>query len=161
MLTKKNKIAVICGGWNCEKEVSLSSGQNVHKTLKDAGYNSILIDVDRDIVKKLYDIKPDIVFNALHGRFGEDGRMTAILDLLEIPVTHCSILPSAIAMNKIKTKELCSNIGGLGNIDFAILKKNNNAENKAILNKFPKPFVIKPVSEGSSCGIYMIDEDKY
>lgn len=158
MISKNDKIAVLCGGWNSEKEVSMVSGKTIYQTLCDAGYNAILVNLDRDIVQTLQEIKPNIVFNALHGEFGEDGKINAIVDLLEIPITHCSLLAASIAINKAKTKEFCANINGLNNIAFNILHRNQSQLNQKILDEFPKPFIIKPICEGSSYGVSLIKE---
>jgi D-alanine-D-alanine ligase len=158
MLSKEDKIVIICGGWSSEKEISLMSGKAIYQSLIKAQYNAILINMDRNIVQKLQELKPDIAFNALHGKFGEDGKINAILELLEIPLTHCSLLASAIAINKVKTKEFCSDIDGLNNIPYAVLKENNPNLNKNILTEFSKPFIVKPICEGSSCGVLLVKE---
>jgi len=152
----KNKlIAVLMGGWNSEREVSLRSGEAVYQALIALGYKAEKIDFGRDIVEKLHAIKPDIVFNALHGQFGEDGRVQGLLDILNIPYTHSGILSSAVCMDKIFTNKLCD-ASGITSPQFEILHKGQDEENKKLIAKIGKPFVIKPVNEGSSVGVEVI-----
>lgn len=155
----KNKlIAVLMGGWNSEREVSLNSGEAVYKALIALGYKAEKIDFDRNIVDKLNKIKPDIVFNALHGQFGEDGRIQGLLDILNIPYTHSGILSSAVCMDKILTNKLCD-ASSITSPQFKILYKNKAEENKKSIAQIGKPFVIKPVNEGSSVGVEVFLED--
>jgi D-alanine-D-alanine ligase len=161
MISKKDRIAVVCGGCSSENETSIATGENVYKALIEDGYNAILVKLDsEDIVHIIKEEKPDIIFNALHGKFGEDGKINKIIESLQIPITHCSALSASIAINKIKTKEFCSNIDGLHNIPFKNLQKNQKKINQQILTDFPKPFVIKPIEEGSSRGVVIIEEGK-
>jgi D-alanine-D-alanine ligase len=152
------KIAVLMGGWGSEREVSLSSGEAVYNALIELGYEAIKIDFDRDVVAKLQKIKPDVVFNALHGRFGEDGRIQGLLDILNIPYTHSGLLASAICMDKILTKRICASYD-IRSPEYDILVKNDDENNKKIITKIGKPFVIKPISEGSSVGVEIILEN--
>ena len=152
------KIVVLMGGWNSEREVSLSSGEAVYNALIKLGYDAIKVDFDRDVVTKLQKIKPDVVFNALHGRFGEDGRIQGLLDILNIAYTHSGLLPSAICMDKILTRRICNSYN-LRSPEYDILIKGNHEDNKKIITKIGKPFVIKPVSEGSSIGVEIILEN--
>ena len=146
------------GGWGSEREVSLSSGEAVYNALIELGYNAIKIDFDRDVVAKLQKIKPDVVFNALHGRFGEDGRIQGLLDILNIPYTHSGLLASAICMDKILTRKICAGYD-IRSPEYDILVKNDDENNKKIIAKIAKPFVIKPISEGSSVGVEIILEN--
>lgn len=146
------------GGWNSEKEVSLRSGEAVYQALITLGYKAEKIDFGRDIVEKLRAIKPDIVFNALHGQFGEDGRVQGLLDILNIPYTHSGILSSAVCMDKIFTNKLFD-ASGIDSPPFFILHKGQDEENKKTIFKIGKPFVIKPVNEGSSVGVEVILEN--
>ena len=156
---KQKHIAVLMGGWNSEREVSLKSGEAAYYGLLDLGYKATKIDFDRDIVSKLNDIKPDVVFNALHGRYGEDGRIQGLLDILHIPYTHSGILAAAISMDKVLTSTLLSTIG-IKSPQFAIIKKGDNDNNKKIIfEEIGKPFVIKPINEGSSVGVQVILEN--
>lgn len=143
------------GGWNSEREVSLRSGEAVYQALLALGYKAEKIDFGRDIVEKIRAVKPDIIFNALHGQFGEDGRIQGLLDILNIPYTHSGILASAVCMDKILTNKLCD-ASGITSPQFEILYKGQDAENQRLINKIGKPFVIKPVNEGSSVGVEVI-----
>ena len=149
-------VAVLMGGWSAEREVSLVSGRNCAAALRDAGYEVSSIDVRRDDISGLLadlDPRPDVVFNALHGRCGEDGCIQGILNVLGIPYTHSGLLASAIAMDKAMAKDLYVTAG----IPVA--------EHKVVpLEAFEsgdvmeRPFVAKPVNEGSSVGIYIVRE---
>lgn len=152
----KKHIAVLMGGWNSEREVSLSSGNAVYSALLEMGYKATKIDFDRDIVAKLNEVKPDVVFNALHGRYGEDGRIQGLLDILNIPYTHSGIVASALSMDKVLTSEICATVG-VRSPKFAIIKKSESENNKKIIfDEIKKPFVIKPINEGSSVGVQVI-----
>ncbi len=152
----KNKtIAVLMGGWNSEREVSLRSGEAVYQELLTLGYKAVKIDFGRDIVEKLREAKPDVVFNALHGQYGEDGRVQGLLDILGIPYTHCGLLSSAVCMDKILTNKLCE-ASQITSPQFEVLHKNDVEGNKKLIEKIGKPFVIKPVNEGSSVGVEVI-----
>ena len=132
---KKQHIAVLMGGWNSEREVSLRSGEAVYKALLELGYKATKIDFDRNIVSKLNEVKPDIVFNALHGRYGEDGRVQGLLDILNIPYTHSGIVASAISMDKVLTGRICSAVG-IKTPAFALIKKGDDENNKKIGNGY-------------------------
>ena len=99
------KVAVLMGGASAEREVSLSSGQACAAALREAGYGVVEVDCGPDLYARLSEIKPDVCFNALHGRWGEDGAVQGILEWLHLPYTHSGILASALAMDKIRTKE--------------------------------------------------------
>jgi D-alanine-D-alanine ligase len=141
------------GGWSSERDVSLVTGRECSKALKAAGFKVSEIDVGRDIAKVLTDAKPDVCFNALHGRFGEDGRIQGLLDILGIPYTHSGVMASAIAMNKVRTKEVCSAIG-------IPLAEHKLAPRKAAFagKAMERPYVIKPIAEGSSIGVRIVKE---
>ncbi len=98
------KVAVLMGGWSAERPVSLVSGRECAKGLRDAGYKVTEVDVGRDIAEVLAKLKPDVCFNALHGRFGEDGCIQGVLEVLHIPYTHSGVLASAVAMHKERAK---------------------------------------------------------
>ncbi|MCE3254854.1 MAG: D-alanine--D-alanine ligase [Rickettsiaceae bacterium] len=156
---KSKHVAVLMGGWNSEREVSLRSGEAAYNALLELGYKTTKIDFGRDIVSKLNEIKPDVVFNALHGRYGEDGRIQGLLDILNIPYTHSGITASAISMDKILTSKICSTVG-INSPQFSIIKKGEDKKNKEIIfEKIGKPFVIKPINEGSSVGVQVILEN--
>ena len=151
-------IAVLMGGWNSEREVSIESGEAVYGALLELGYRVSKIDFDRNIVANLNAIKPDAVFNALHGRYGEDGRIQGLLDILNIPYTHSGVVASAISMDKILTSKICYAVG-VSSPKFVIIKKGDKNNQKIILEKIGKPFVIKPINEGSSVGVQVILEN--
>ncbi len=156
---KKQHIAVLMGGWNSEREVSLRSGEAVYQVLLELGYQATKIDFGRDIIFQLNQVKPDIVFNALHGRFGEDGRIQGLLDILNIPYTHSGIVASAISMDKVLTNKICATVG-VFSPPAALIKKGDDANNKKIIfETIGKPFVIKPINEGSSVGVQVILEN--
>ncbi|MFT6106887.1 MAG: D-alanine-D-alanine ligase [Rickettsiales bacterium] len=157
---KKKHIAVLMGGWNSEREVSLLSGEAVHNALIELGYESTKIDFDRNIVNKLNEVNPDVVFNSLHGHFGEDGRVQGLLDILNIPYTHSGVLASSISINKILTREVCASVG-IKSPKFATINKGDDLNNRRIVfDEIGKPFVIKPIDEGSSVGVQVILEDE-
>jgi len=146
-------VAVLMGGWSAEREVSLVSGAPCVKALQEAGYDVTPIDVQRDmgaLLTRLYP-KPDVVFNALHGRFGEDGCVQGLLDILAIPYTHSGLMASAIAMNKPMAKTLFEK-AGLNVAEHVI----TTLPELVKLDVMEPPFVIKPVNEGSSVGVHVI-----
>lgn len=157
-MTKNKHVAVLLGGWNTESEVSRESGEASFQALKELGYKVTKIEFDRNISQTLLDLKPDLVFNALHGQFGEDGKVQGLLDILNIPYTHSGVLQSSLCMNKLVFRKICKAY----NIEvppFDILRKGQNQQNQEIIKKIQKPFVIKPVAEGSSVGIEVVLED--
>lgn len=146
-------VVVLKGGWSAEREVSLKSGEACAKALRKLGYRVSEVDVKRDLQTLLDALnpKPDLVFNALHGRFGEDGSISAILDILRIPYTHSGLLPSALAMNKYQTKRLLLAAG----IPFPT-GTISDRETLARVYPIDPPFVVKPINEGSSVGVQII-----
>ncbi|WP_457938089.1 D-alanine--D-alanine ligase [Mesorhizobium sp. 10J20-29] len=152
---KFKRVAVLMGGFSSERPVSLASGIPCADTLEAEGYDVTRIDVTRDVSSVLADLRPDAVFNALHGPFGEDGTIQGILEYLAIPYTHSGVLASALAMNKEQAKKIAKSSG----IPVAESK---------IVNRFtirdkhpmPAPYVVKPVSEGSSFGVVIVKEDQ-
>jgi len=144
-------VAVLMGGWSSEREVSLVTGQECAKALKLAGFKVSEIDVGRDIARVLTDARPDVCFNALHGRFGEDGRIQGLLDILAIPYTHSGVMASAIAMNKVRTKEICSAVG-IPLAEHKVIDRTSAFAGKAM----DRPYVIKPIAEGSSIGVRIV-----
>ena len=147
------RVAVLMGGWSSERPVSLVTGQECAKALKAAGFVVSEIDVGRDIANVLSQDKPDVCFNALHGRFGEDGRIQGLLDILGIPYTHSGVMASAIAMNKVRTKEICSAVG-IPLADHKVVARAAAFAGKAM----EQPYVIKPIAEGSSIGVRIVKE---
>jgi D-alanine-D-alanine ligase len=144
-------IAAIGKGLSAEHEVSLSSSSGIVKSLVELGYYVIFIDMGRDIAKTLEIIKPDIVFNALHGTYGEDGALPGLLNIMQIPYTGSGILSSSIAFNK----KLSYRILKQSNIKLADMKLVTKSDN---LKSDPmnRPYVIKPISQGSSLGVEVI-----
>ncbi len=147
-------VAVLMGGWSAEREVSLSSGTACAQGLKNAGYKVTEVDVDRKISSVLRELNPDVAFNALHGPFGEDGLIQGVLEFLNIPYTHSGVLASSLAMNKDMAKRIAKSVG-IPVANSVIADRAEIAE-KHIMKP---PYVIKPVSEGSSFGVFMVRED--
>ncbi len=147
------KVAVLMGGFSAEREVSLSSGRECAQALRVAGYTVIEVDCGPDLAVQLHDIKPDVVFNALHGRWGEDGCVQGLLEWLRIPYTHSGVLASALAMDKQRTKEVYR-AAGLPVVD-SVLAAREDVEKAHLL---PPPYVVKPNNEGSSVGVYLVLE---
>jgi D-alanine-D-alanine ligase len=149
------RVAVLMGGWSAERDVSLSSGNGVAAALRDAGYEVKEIDVGRDLPALLAALepRPDVVFNALHGRGGEDGHIQAILDILNLPYTHSPMLASSVAMDKPMAKELFR-AAGLPVVDGRIASRAELVEGTA----FEAPYIVKPTNEGSSVGIIIVRE---
>lgn len=143
-------IAVLMGGNSSEREVSLASGKNVLNALVDSGFKVTGIDCTGDFVSHLRVVNPDICFNALHGQGGEDGVIQSLLEQEKIPYTHSGVKSSILAMNKLYSKNLFikNNINTPG---YQIIKIN-----KLLEIEYSLPFVIKPINEGSSKGVYAI-----
>ncbi len=146
-------IAVLMGGWSAEREVSLSSGAAVAKALEENGHKVTKIDAGADVQQRLVAAKPDAVFNALHGRWGEDGCVQGLLEILKIPYTHSGVLASAMAMDKPTAKKIFA-YEGLPMAKGLVLHRDE------LLGKdpMPKPYVVKPINEGSSVGVSIILE---
>lgn len=159
-ITKDSKIGVLYGGLSNEREVSLRSGANCYNALKRLGYDkTILIDVGDNIANDLKDNKIEIAFLCLHGRYGEDGTVQGLLELLKIPYTGSGVLASALSMNKPLTKRVLSSVG-LPFPQSYIIQENDGQSFDAFVKTLPKPTVmVKPLNEGSSVGVYKIDEE--
>jgi D-alanine-D-alanine ligase len=149
-----HRIAVLCGGFSKEREISLVSGHAAKRALKAKNFTVIFVDVTRDmgaLVSTLRVAKPDVVFNALHGRFGEDGCIQGLLDMMEIPYTSSGRLASAAAMDKPVAKRLFASVGipvAEGRIVTVGEAKKGDV--------MPRPYVLKPVNEGSSVGVKIV-----
>jgi D-alanine-D-alanine ligase len=147
------EVAVLHGGASAEREVSLNSGQACAAALYERGYDVRLIDVSRDVGLLIKDLTPppDVVFNALHGRFGEDGTVQGLLDLMGIPYTHSGRLASALAMDKAMARTVLAQAG-------LRLPEGLTLAREALLSEdpLPRPFVVKPVGEGSSVGVHIV-----
>lgn len=147
-------VAVLMGGWSAEREVSLNSGAACAKALRELGYKVSEIDVAPDVAEKLKAVKPDVVFNALHGNYGEDGCVQGLLELMGIPYTHSGVLASSLAMNKPMAKVVFEAAG----LKCAKGKTLTLSELKGV-DPMPRPFVVKPACEGSSVGVYLVMKD--
>jgi D-alanine-D-alanine ligase len=141
------------GGPSSEREVSLSTGRGCAQALRDEAYRVVEVDCGPDLPAVLADLKPDVCFNALHGRWGEDGCVQGLLEWLRIPYTHSGVLASALAMDKARTKEVYR-AHGLPVVESVIASK---AEVMA-RHVLPPPYVVKPNNEGSSVGVYLVTE---
>jgi D-alanine-D-alanine ligase len=148
-------VAVLMGGFSSERPVSLSSGNACAIALEGEGYRVTRLDVGRDVSARLDELRPDVVFNALHGPFGEDGTIQGILEYLGIPYTHSGVLASALAMDKGRAK-LAAAAAGVPVADSLVM---NRFAFKADHPLAP-PYVVKPVREGSSFGVVIVQEDQ-
>jgi|Deesub1362A_J573_1020465.scaffolds.fasta_scaffold00446_15 D-alanine-D-alanine ligase len=157
------RIVVLAGGPSSEREVSLESGKEVLKALISLGYEAELLDLDNFFVEKIKEKKPDIVFIALHGKPGEDGTVQGILEVLEIPYTGSGVLASALAINKLFTKKIfiSSNLPVLPFLCFS--REEWKSSSEEVLEKaktsLGTPLVVKPVSQGSSVGVSIVEEE--
>ena len=145
-------MAVLMGGLGAERAVSLSTGQECATALRQAGYRVVQIDAGADLVAQLQRVQPDVVFNALHGRWGEDGCVQGLLEWMQIPYTHSGVLSSALAMDKEKTKEVFR-AEGLPVVESLLIAWPDLDETHPIA----PPYVIKPNNEGSSVGVYLVE----
>ncbi len=141
------------GGPSAEREVSLSSGAECAAALRDAGYSVTELDAGDDVAERLVALRPDAVFNALHGRWGEDGCVQGILEWLRIPYTHSGVLASALALDKARTKSVFA-AAGIPVAESGIFGKAEIAASHVM----EPPYVVKPNNEGSSVGIYIVSE---
>jgi D-alanine-D-alanine ligase len=149
-----NHVAVLLGGWSAEREVSLRSGKACADALESAGYKVTRVDANRDLAEQLKRVQPEVCFNALHGRWGEDGCVQGLLELLAIPYTHSGVLASALAMHKERAKQVMRSVG----IPVPEGRVVTRAE-AARAHVLPRPYVLKPVSEGSSVGVFIVPDD--
>ncbi|MFV0410516.1 MAG: D-alanine--D-alanine ligase [Paracoccus sp. (in: a-proteobacteria)] len=147
------KVVVLLGGPSAEREVSLSSGAECAKALRQAGFEVVEIDAGLDLPARLAEARPDVVFNALHGHWGEDGCVQGMLEWLRIPYTHSGVLASALSMDKTRTKQVYRD-AGLPVVDSLIVP----TELARRAHPMPPPYVVKPNAEGSSVGIYIVVE---
>jgi D-alanine-D-alanine ligase len=149
-----NSIAVLQGGLSAEREVSLRSGAAVAEALRGEGYAVTEIDVGRDVAGVLGELKPDACFNALHGKFGEDGCVQGILEMLEIPYTHSGVLASALALHKERAKDVMK-LAGVPVAEARLITRGEALE----AHPMKPPYVVKPVAEGSSVGVVIVLAD--
>lgn len=147
------KVAVLMGGPSAEREVSLSSGRECAAALRDEGFQVVTVDAGPDLSDRLRAEKPDVVFNALHGRWGEDGCVQGMLEWLGIPYTHSGVLSSALAMDKQRSKAVFRN-AGLPVMESVIAARDDVRAGHVMA----APYVVKPNNEGSSVGVYIVHE---
>lgn len=160
-ITNKDiKIGVLCGGMSNERDVSLRSGKKVYESLKKQGFkNTVLIDVDENIASKLKEEKIEYAYNTLHGKFGEDGCIQGLLEILKIPYTGCGVLSSSICMDKAYTKLVLAQNKEIPLIKSVLVNK----DEKNIIEKVKDlnyPLMLKPVCEGSSIGMFCVLDNK-
>ena len=154
MTLPKLHIAVLMGGWSAEREVSLMSGEGVARALESRGHMVTRVDMDRNVAAVLAGIRPDVVFNALHGTPGEDGSVQGMLDLMPIPYTHSGMATSVIAIDKVLTKQAL--------VPHGIPMPGGHIVRSESLyagDPMPRPYVLKPVNEGSSVGVAIVKTD--
>jgi D-alanine-D-alanine ligase len=148
---KTTHVAMLMGGWSAEREVSLSSGTECAKALESEGFKVTRVDADRALAKVLSALKPDVVFNALHGRWGEDGCVQGILEVLGIPYTHSGVMASSVAMNKEQTRLIVAKAG------IPVAEGRLVTHDEAMADHvFAPPYVAKPIAEGSSVGVVIV-----
>src|SRR5213596_488128 len=144
-------VAVLMGGWSAEREISLRSGKACAEALARLGHRVTRIDVGRDIATVLTTVKPDVALNMLHGRPGEDGALQGLLEILAIPYTHSGVMASAVAMRKDIAKVLLGESGVP--VPEGLVASRLEAAKSHVL---APPYVIKPVAEGSSVGVFIV-----
>lgn len=148
-------VAVLMGGFSSERPVSLSSGNACAAALQAEGYQVTAVDVDRNIAAVLSELRPDVAFNALHGPYGEDGTIQGVLEYLQIPYTHSGVLASALSMDKGQAKHVAK-AAGIPVAEARVMSRFD------IGNRHPiePPYVVKPVREGSSFGVVIVQQDQ-
>ena len=148
-------VVVLMGGWSAEREVSLMSGRGVAEALRGNGWSRVTeLDMDRDVAARLAELKPDVVFNALHGTPGEDGTVQGMLTLMGIPFTHSNVETSVISIDKELTKMVLVPHG-------IRMPEGTMVESETLFDSDPiaRPYVLKPVNEGSSVGVAIVTEE--
>jgi len=145
------RVAVIMGGWSSERPVSLSSGKGMAEAARQAGFDAIEIDAGRNLAEQLAAAKPDVALNALHGPWGEDGCVQGLLEIMGIPYTHSGVLASSLAMNKDKSRAVYAQ-HGLDIAEGGMF----SVEDLARDHVYEPPYVIKPIAEGSSFGVFIV-----
>lgn len=151
MTSRFGKVAVLLGGRSAEREVSLVSGRACARALREEGFEVHEIDAGRDLGQRLRELAPDAVFNALHGRWGEDGCVQGVLELLEIPYTHSGVLASALAMHKEQAKHVFR-AAGIPVVKSLVADRRRVSQ----AHLMEPPYVVKPVNQGSSVGVFII-----
>jgi D-alanine-D-alanine ligase len=150
---KKTHVAVLKGGWSPERPVSLVSGAACAKALAAEGFRVTEIDAGHDLAEVLAKVKPDVVFNALHGEGGEDGCVQGLLEVMKLPYTHSGVLASSVAMNKEHAKQVFR-AAGLPIVRDVVMDRRAIGASHVL----PPPYVVKPVSQGSSVGVFIVRE---
>jgi D-alanine-D-alanine ligase len=145
------KVAILMGGWSAEREVSLVTGKGVAEAVARLGHEAVAIDMGRDVAQRLADVQPDVVFNALHGTPGEDGSVQGLLDLMGLKYTHSGLTTSVISIDKVLTKMYLSP-HGIRMPGGHVVK----TEGLFLGDPLPRPYVLKPVNEGSSVGVAIV-----
>ncbi|MFT0861909.1 D-alanine--D-alanine ligase [Ancylobacter sp. G4_0304] len=148
-------VAVLMGGWSAEREVSLRSGEACAKAAESVGLRVTRVDVGRDVAQVLTQLKPDVALNALHGPYGEDGTIQGLLEFLQIPYTHSGVLASALAMDKAQAKIILA-AHGIPLAEGRVVSRLEAARGHVM----ERPYVLKPVNEGSSVGVFIVPEDQ-
>jgi D-alanine-D-alanine ligase len=152
-MARAKHVAVLMGGWSAEREVSVNSGRACAEALEQQGYRVTRIDVGRDIAALLQTLKPDVALNVLHGRPGEDGTIQGILEIVGIPYSHSGVLASALAMRKDISRTLFR-AAGIPIAEGVVVPRSEVAQRHVL----PRPYVIKPLNEGSSVGVFIVTE---
>jgi D-alanine-D-alanine ligase len=147
-------VAVLMGGWSAEREISLRSGKACADAAERSGYRVSRLDVNREVAASLRELKPDVALNVLHGRPGEDGTLQGLLEILGIPYSHSGVLASALAMQKDIAKTVLAAAGVP--VPGGVVATRTEAAKRHLLSP---PYVIKPVAEGSSVGVFIVRED--
>lgn len=150
-MAEQRHVAVLMGGWSAERPVSLVTGKGVAQALREEGFKVSEIDAGRDVAEVIAKLKPDVCFNALHGQWGEDGCVQGLLEIMGIPYTHSGVLASAVAMHKERAKAVFRG-AGLPIVKDVVVSRHEVSKQTAI----KPPFVIKPVNQGSSVGVFIV-----
>jgi D-alanine-D-alanine ligase len=154
-VNKDIHVVVLMGGWSSEREVSLTSGKGVADALRARGWSNVIeLDMQRDVAAKLAELKPDVVFNALHGTPGEDGTVQGMMDLMGLKYTHSGLETSVIAIDKELTKMVLVPCGIRMPAGKVVSSESLHQE-----DPLPRPYVVKPVNEGSSVGVAIVTEE--
>lgn len=161
MFNKNQVVAVVMGGPSAEREVSLNTGAAIANALREYGYTNVVeIDLDpRNFGKQLAESKAEVVFNAVHGLYGEDGRLQTLLEIREMPYTGSGMIASVSCMDKVITKRMLRD-AGISTPACLIVNKKENGIKEKIMQRFSLPVVIKPASQGSSIGVEIVKEEK-
>lgn len=161
MFNKNQVVAVVMGGPSAEREVSLNTGAAIANALREYGYSNVVeIDLDpRNFGKQLAESKAEVVFNAVHGLYGEDGRLQTLLEIREMPYTGSGMIASVSCMDKVITKRMLRD-AGISTPACLIVNKKESGIKEKIMQRFSLPVVIKPASQGSSIGVEIVKEEK-